>query len=57
MRRKRTRDLRDSCRPQGQLQERILSTSYFPGKFGDRFVEALFEQLELDPRYLQVISP
>lgn len=54
--RKRLRDLRDSCRPLGTLQERILCSSHFPGKYGDRFVEALFEQLEFDPRSLQVIS-
>lgn len=57
VRRQRTQDLRSSCRPLGQLQERILSTSYFPGKFGERFVDALFEQLELDASALQVISP
>ena len=57
LRRQRTRDLRDTCRPLGQLQERVLSTSHFPGKFGARFVEALFEQLELDAAELQVISP
>ncbi len=55
--RQRLRDLRDTCRPLGAPQERILSSAHFPGKYGERFVDALFEQLDLDPRPLQVISP
>ena len=55
--RRRVRDLRDSCRPNGALQERTISVAHFPGKYGERLVEAYFEQLELDPRRLQVISP
>ncbi len=54
--RRRLRDLRETCRPLGAVQERSLSTAHFPGKYGDRFVAALFEQLELDPRSLQVIT-
>ncbi len=55
--RRRAEDLRQTCRPLGELQERVISTAHFPGKYGERFVEAYFEQLELDPRRLQVISP
>ena len=55
--RQRVERLRDLCRPLGSLQERVVSTSQFPGKYGDRFVAALFEQVRLDGRNLQVISP
>jgi bacillithiol biosynthesis cysteine-adding enzyme BshC len=55
--RQRVERLRYLCRPLGSLQERVLSTSQFPGKYGDRFVEAMFEQIGLDGRNLQVISP
>ncbi|HLE85269.1 MAG TPA: bacillithiol biosynthesis cysteine-adding enzyme BshC [Thermoanaerobaculia bacterium] len=49
--------LRGVCRPEGALQERVVSSSHFPGKHGERFAEALWEQLELDGRRLQVIEP
>ncbi len=55
--RRRLEDLRDSCRPLGTLQERSLATAHFPGKYGDRFVSSLFEQIDLDPTRLQIISP
>lgn len=55
--RQRVERLRHLCRPLGSPQERVLSTSQFPGKYGDRFVAALFEQMRLDGRNLQVISP
>ncbi|MDX1502068.1 MAG: bacillithiol biosynthesis cysteine-adding enzyme BshC [Thermoanaerobaculia bacterium] len=55
--RRRVRDLRDTCRPLGSLQERAVSVAHFPGKYGDGLVEAYFEQLELDPRRLQVVCP
>jgi uncharacterized protein YllA (UPF0747 family) len=56
-RRHRLSDLRDSCRPLGSLQERALSSAHFPGKFGDRFVDSLFDQMTLDARVLQVVTP
>ncbi len=55
--RARAEDLRRACRPLGGLQERVIATAQFPGKFGDRLVTAYFEQLELEPRRLQIISP
>lgn len=57
LRRRRAEDLRLSCRPLGGLQERVLSTAQFPGRYGDALVEACFAQLDLDPRHLQVIRP
>ncbi|MDH3744970.1 MAG: bacillithiol biosynthesis cysteine-adding enzyme BshC [Acidobacteriota bacterium] len=55
--RQRAEDLRVACRPGGTLQERALTTAYFPGKYGGRFVEALFEQLGTDGGKLQVVTP
>lgn len=55
--RQRVEKLRNLCRPLGSPQERVVSTSQFPGKYGDSFAAALFEQLRLDGGNLQVISP
>jgi uncharacterized protein YllA (UPF0747 family) len=55
--RARAEDLRAACRPLGVLQERLVATAHFPGKHGDRLVEAFFEQLTLDSRRLHVIQP
>lgn len=55
--RRRAEDLREACRPDGVLQERVLSTAHFPARHGDAFVDALFAQMELDPRRLQVVTP
>lgn len=43
-------------RPLGELQERVLSTADLPGRYGDRFVDALFEQLGVDGERLSVID-
>jgi bacillithiol biosynthesis cysteine-adding enzyme BshC len=55
--RSRAVDLRATCRPDGALQERVISTAHFPGKHGERLVEAFFQQLTLDSRRLHVIQP
>lgn len=55
--RQRAQALREACRPGGGLQERVVSSAHFPGKYGDRLVEAYFEQLSLDWRQLSVIQP
>lgn len=55
--RQRAEALRGACRPGGGWQERVVSSAYFPGKYGERFVEALFAQLDLDWRRLSVIDP
>lgn len=55
--RQRAHDLRSACRPLGESQERILSTAYFPGRYGDHFVDAVFEQLVAESTALQVITP
>lgn len=55
--RQRVEALRRACRPGGAPQERVVSSAYFPGKYGKRFVEALFEQLDLDARRFSVVDP
>jgi bacillithiol biosynthesis cysteine-adding enzyme BshC len=54
---RRVDQLRETCLPQGKLQERVVAAAHFQGKYGDRFAESYWEQLELDPTFLQVISP
>jgi bacillithiol biosynthesis cysteine-adding enzyme BshC len=49
--------LREAVLPGGRLQERVVSAAHFSGKYGERFVDALFEQLGDDPRWLQVVTP
>ncbi len=49
--------LRDALLPDGAPQERVLSAAYFPGRYGERFGEALLDQLDLDPRRLSLIDP
>jgi bacillithiol synthase len=49
--------LRLVTRPDGGLQERVLSTAWFAGRYGDTFGQALLEQLKLDPRRLVVVDP
>jgi uncharacterized protein YllA (UPF0747 family) len=55
--RSRLEDLLETSRPGGALQERVVSTAHFPGKFGPELVEAMFSQLALDPVCLHVIVP
>lgn len=46
----------DAVRPGGKLQERVVSSAHFQGKYGPRGVaDAFWEQMDLDPRYLQGI--
>jgi bacillithiol biosynthesis cysteine-adding enzyme BshC len=54
---RRVRQLRDTALPLGKPQERVVSSAHFQGKYGDRFAESFWEQMELDPAHLQVISP
>lgn len=54
---RRIEQLRDICLPFGKLQERTVSTAYMGGRYGPRLAESYWEQMELDPTHLQVISP
>lgn len=53
---RRVRSLVEWIRPGGKLQERAIAAAYFPGRF-EGFVEALYEQMDLDPRGLHLIDP
>jgi bacillithiol synthase len=57
VRRDRLAHLAGWVRPGGVLQERALSTADLPGRYGPALVDAMFDQLELDGRRLQVIEP
>jgi bacillithiol biosynthesis cysteine-adding enzyme BshC len=54
---RRLEQLREACLPLGKLQERTIAAAHFQGKYGPRFGESFWEQLDLDPRFLQVICP
>jgi bacillithiol biosynthesis cysteine-adding enzyme BshC len=54
---RRVEQLREACLPGGKPQERTVAAAHFQGKYGTRFADSFWEQLELDPRHLQVISP
>lgn len=54
---RRLEQLREACLPLGRLQERVIVAAHFQGKYGSRFAESYWEQMSLDPRFLQVISP
>jgi bacillithiol synthase len=49
--------LRLATRPTGGLQERVLSTAWFAGRYGDGFGAALLDELALDPRTLAIVDP
>ncbi|HEX9668619.1 MAG TPA: bacillithiol biosynthesis cysteine-adding enzyme BshC [Thermoanaerobaculia bacterium] len=55
--RRRVEQLREAVLPGGKLQERVVSSAHFPGKYGDAFAAALWEQMELGPETLQVVVP
>ncbi len=57
IRAKRVDQLRETVVPRGRLQERVISSSHYPGKYREGFAESYFRQLALDPRTLQVIRP
>jgi bacillithiol biosynthesis cysteine-adding enzyme BshC len=49
--------LRATLLPNGRLQERVVSSAHYPGKYGERFVDAYWEQMALDGGRLQVVTP
>lgn len=49
--------LRESCLPFGRLQERVVVSVQFPARYGDDLVEAIFEQMNLDPTKLSIVTP
>jgi bacillithiol synthase len=57
VRARRIDQLVESCLPLGKLQERVVAAIHFQGKYGERFGDSFWEQMELDPGFLQVICP
>ena len=53
---RRVQQIRDAALPAGKLQERVVASAHFPGKYGAELVDACWEQMELDPACLQVIT-
>jgi bacillithiol biosynthesis cysteine-adding enzyme BshC len=54
---RRIQQLREACVPLGKLQERVVSSAHYPGKYGPELVESYWEQMNLDAAHLQVIKP
>ncbi len=52
----RVEKLMNTVRPEGGLQERVISGAHFIGRYSG-FVDAMWEQLDLDPRRLHLIDP
>lgn len=57
VRARRVDQLREACLPLDRLQERVVAAAHFQGKYGERFADSFWEQMELDPRFLQVVCP
>lgn len=53
--RRRLEQLRAHLLPGGKLQERIVTTAHYPARYGLEVVDAIWEQMALDPRRLQVV--
>jgi bacillithiol biosynthesis cysteine-adding enzyme BshC len=49
--------LRETILPGGRLQERVVASAHYPGKYRERFAAAYWEQMELDGAVLQVVTP
>lgn len=54
--RARLQRLRAALRPAGALQERVVSSIHYPGKYGAAFVERFSAALEIDARRLQIVT-
>ncbi len=52
---KRLESIRASCWPGGRAQERTLAVAHFMVRHGEALGEAYLDQLELDPRTVQVV--
>ena len=55
--RQRLSGLRSECLPGDAPQERVLSTAHFALRYGRRFASAVWEQMEVDSDWIQVIEP
>lgn len=53
----RVRKLRATVLPGGKLQERVVCSAHYRGKYVERFDEAYWRQMDLDGSRLQVVTP
>jgi len=53
----RVRKLRATVLPGGKLQERVVCSAHYRGKYVERFDEAYWQQMDLDGSRLQVVTP
>jgi hypothetical protein len=53
----RVEKLRDTVLPHGKLQERVVCSAHYRGKYVERFTEGYWEQMGLDGAVLQVVTP
>lgn len=53
---RRLEKIRESCLPEGHLQERHLTVVHYLARYGPSFVDAYWRDFELDPRRLQVLE-
>ncbi len=53
--RRRLTQIAETCRPEGNLQERHLTLVHYLARYGPGFAEVFWEDFELDPRRLQVL--
>ena len=54
----RVEKLRETVLPGGKLQERVVASAHYPGKYGaEAFTDTVWEQMELDGAVLQVVTP
>jgi bacillithiol biosynthesis cysteine-adding enzyme BshC len=54
---RRAQQIRDACVPLDKLQERVVSSAHFPGKYGPELIDSYWEQMRLDAAHLQIIVP
>lgn len=52
---RRAQQLREVCLPLGRLQERVVSAAHFYGRYGEDLTRAFWEQMRLDPTFLEVV--
>ena len=49
--------LREAVLPHGKLQERVVCSAHYRGKYVERFTAGYWQQMQLDGSVLQVVTP
>jgi len=53
----RVEKLREAVLPHGKLQERVVCSAHYRGKYVERFTAGYWQQMQLDGSVLQVVTP